>query len=157
MPPPWVKKVTIKEKQIVLTVRADEFRTGENLEISGYATQNSGGFAVVNVIQAVPKPNPDDTVDMYVTASPSRPFKKGEAVTVVLRAGPVWVSVLEEPPTGQGSGSEGVNVRLPQGQPESAEEGTTWNVITSAAYAAPSYMEDDGHQPTGSEASFQAD
>ena len=101
MPPPWVKKVTIKEEQIVLTVQADDFRTGENLEISGYATQTSGAFAVFDIIKTVPDPNPDDTVNMYVTATPSRPFTKGEAVTVTLRAGPVWVSVLEEPPTGQ--------------------------------------------------------
>ena len=157
MPHPWVTKVTIKEKQIVLTVQADEFTAGENLEISGYATQTSGAFAVVNDIQTVPKHNLDDTAYMYVTASPSRGFKKGEPVTVVLRAGPVWITVLEEPPTGQGPGPGGVNVRLPPGHPDSAGEGTTWNVITSAAYATPSYMEDDGHPPTGSEASFQDD
>jgi len=146
MPYPWVTKVTIKEKQIVLTVQADDFRTGENLEISGYATQNSGGFAVVNVVQAVPKPNPDDTVDMYVTATPSRPFTKGEAVTVVLRAGPVWVSVLEEPPTG-------TVPKLPR-SPEPAAEGTTWSVLKSAAYAEPSSGGDDDHTSTGSDDNF---
>lgn len=149
MPPPWVKKVTIKEEQIVLTVQADDFRTGENLEISGYATQTSGAFAVFDIIKTVPDPNPDDTVNMYVTATPSRPFTKGEAVTVTLRAGPVWVSVLEEPPTGQES--------APQAKPpHPAEEGTTWSVVRSAAYAEPSSGEDDDQTSAGSEDSFQA-
>jgi hypothetical protein len=151
MPPqpyPWVTRVTIKEKQIVLTVQADQFRTGESLEISGYATQTSGAFAVFNVIQAVPKANPDETITMYVTASPSQPFMKGQPVTVVLRAGPVWVSVLEEPPTGPAAGSPSVTAHPP------AEEGTTWSVRTSAAYAEPSSGADDNHTSTGSEDSF---
>jgi hypothetical protein len=148
MPPappfPWVTRVTIKEKQIVLTVQADQYRTGESLEISGYATQTSGAFAAFNVIQAVPEANPDETITMYVTASPSRAFTKGEPVTVVLRAGPVWVSVLEEP----GSGAPSVTAHPP------AEEGTTWSVRTSAAYAEPSSGADDDHTSTGSEDSF---
>lgn len=149
MPPappfPWVSKVTIKEKQIVLTVQADQFRTGQSLEISGYATQTSGAFAAFNVIKAVPKANPDNTINMYVTASPSRPFTNGEPVTVVLRAGPVWISVLKEPSNG--------SVPPPQ-LPKPAEDGTTWSVLESAAYAEPSSGADDDHTSTGSEDSF---
>jgi hypothetical protein len=146
MPPPWVNKVTIKEKQIVLTVLADEFREGENIEISGSATQTSGGFAVFDVIQPVPKASPDNTVNMYVTITPSRPFTKGEAVTVVMRAGPVWVSVLEEPLTGSPI------PKLPRSEP--AAEGTTWSVLKSAAYAEPSSGGDDDHTSTGSDENF---
>jgi hypothetical protein len=152
-PHPWVTKVTIKEKKIVLTVQVDEFTAGESLEISGYATQTSGGFAVVNDIQAVPEQNPDDTAFIYVMASQSRPFQKGEAVTVVLRAGPVWVTVLKEPPAGQGTGSG--NLGLPPSQVhDPAEDGLTWSVITSAGYAEPSSTGDDDQPSTGSEASF---
>jgi hypothetical protein len=150
MPPPWVNKVTIKEKQIVLTVLADEFREGENIEISGSATQTSGGFAVFDVIQPVPKASPDNTVNMYVTITPSRPFTKGEAVTVVMRAGPVWVSVLEEPLTGS------VPTRRAPKPSASAEDGTTW-ILTSAAYAEPSTGGDDDQAATGSEDNFQGD
>jgi hypothetical protein len=151
MPFPWVKQVTIKENKVVLTVQADEFAPFENLELSGYATQNSGAFAVFDVVQRVPEPNPDDTIDIYVTVTPSRPFTKGEAVTVTMRAGPVWVSVLKEPPTGQGT--------VPQqtsgsSHPESAEEGTTW-LLTSASYAEPSSGEDDDQASAGSDGSFQ--
>ena len=157
MPFPWVKKVTIKDQQIVLTVQADEFKDYENLELSGYATQNSGAFAVFDVIQAVPEPNPDDTINMYVTVTPSQPFTKGEAVTVTMRAGPVWVSVLEEPPPAPGPGSQPLP-RSPQlpAHPQPAGDGTTWSVLTSAAYAEPSSGGDDDQASTGSDGSFQA-
>jgi hypothetical protein len=151
MPPqpyPWVTKVTIRDSKIILTVQADKFTTGENIELSGYATQTSGGFAVFDVIKVVPKPKLDYSVNMYVTATPSRPFRKGEAVTVVLRAGPVWVSVLKE-----GADPGHPTLSDPSAAPDLAGEGTTWTFV-SAAYAEPSSGGDDDHTSTGSEDSF---
>jgi hypothetical protein len=124
MPHPYVTRVTVKANQIVLTIKVDEYPTGEPLEISGYATQNGGAFAVFNDIQAVPEPNPDDTAYMYLTALPSQDFKKGHAVTVVLRAARVWATVLGEPQIGEGPSLE---------WPELAEAGTAWNVIKSVS------------------------
>ena len=151
MPIPYVTSVTFnQEKKIVLTVKIDEtFTTGEPLEISGHATQDGGAFAIFNEIQAVPKRNPDKTAYIYVTATPSQPFVKGQAITVVLRTATVWATVLEqgeeEPSIGGGLKASGTAL---------AEEGMSWGKISSVAYPAPPSMGNDGHAPTGSEASF---
>jgi hypothetical protein len=146
---PYVTKVTLKKKQIVLTVKLEGFTAGDPIELSGYATQNGGAFAVFNDIQKVPEPNPDDTTIMYVTAAPSRDFEEGDAITVVLRAAMVWATVLEEGEEEEPSTGHGPSIS----RPHLAEEGTSWGRIRSVTYPAPS-MGNDGHASTGSEASF---
>ena len=42
---PYVTKVAFKNGQIVLRIEVDEYLVDESVEISGYATQNGGGFA----------------------------------------------------------------------------------------------------------------
>jgi len=119
MPRPFVTNVTFKGGEMVLTVELDKFLANKPVEISGYATQNSGGFATFYDIQSVGE-TPAGTVVMYVKATPATAFNIGDDVTVSLRASSVWVTVLGEgqdgemPPNYQ-------PLALPQGTP--AEEG----------------------------------
>jgi hypothetical protein len=115
MPRPYVSAVTFKGGQIVLTVQLDEYLAGQPVEISGYATQNSGAFANFYSIASVGA-NPDGTVVRYVMATPKKAFMAGEAVTVSLRAAKVWTTVLT-----------GIS---PAGPPVTAADGTTWNNVT---------------------------
>lgn len=150
MPFPWVTDVTLKNNQMVLTVKIEGFTSGERIELSGYATQNGGAFAVFNGLQVVPEPTPDGKITMYVTALSWQNFVTGHPVTVVLRAARVWVTVLEEEEEEEPSTEYAP--RLPR--PELAEGGMSWSKIKSAAYPAPPSTGNDGHAPAGSEASF---
>jgi hypothetical protein len=154
MPPqpyPWVTDVTFKDNQIVLTVKIEGFNPGETIELSGYATQKSGAFAVFNDLQTVPEPNPGNKIFMYVTSLSSRDFVDGDAVTVVFRAARVWTTVLAE-------GEEGASGGYPTAPPprELAEDGTSWSRRMSAAYPAPPPAGYDGHAAAGGEDNFQA-
>jgi hypothetical protein len=139
MPNPYVTNVTFRNSQIVLTVRVDEFRPGESLEISGHATQNGAAFASFYDTQTVPKPNPDGTAYIYVKATPSEQFEKGHSITVVLRAAKVWVTVLGDSPPEQGASGL---------QAELAGEGSTWSYIKAV------WPPDDDQASAGNEASF---
>src|SRR5262245_23970824 len=144
---PYVTNVTLKKNQIVLTVRVDEFEPGEPLEISGHATQNGGAFAVFYDVQRVPEQNPDGTAYMYVKSPPSREFKTGHDVTVVLRAARVWATVLTEPQDGQTPSKD---------KDELAEEGTTWNIIKAVASpdVGPSSVWNASQTSAGGDSSF---
>jgi len=154
MPNPYVKNVAFIDNQLVLTVQVDDYPVGEVLEISGYATQNGGAFAVFNDVKAVPERNPDGTGYMYVKASPSQGFTKGRQVTVALRAARVWTTVLRpaQPEPGQASGADGAI--QPPGDDVPADEGTTWNDLRAVTYAAPLSTGNAGQTPTGSGATF---
>lgn len=149
-PRPYVTNVTLKNNQIVLTVKVDDYPPGEPLEISGHATQNNGAFAVFYDLQPVPEPNPDGTAYMYVKAPQSQEFEQGHDVTVVLRAARVWTTVLGEEQPEQGSAT----VVGPQVQGESAGEGVNWNTVKAVTYAGPSSTGHAGQTTAGSEASF---
>lgn len=150
---PYVTNVAFISNQIVLTVEVDEYAPGDTVEISGTATQTNGAFAVFNAIQRVPAPNPDGKTYMYVKAPPSEDFKKGHAVTVVLRAGRVWTTVLGEEQSEPGSPPRGP--RLPSsGGDASAEDGHAWSVVAKVTYAGPSSAGNDGQTSAGSEARF---
>jgi hypothetical protein len=123
MPRPYVSGVTFTGGQIVLTVQLEESLAGQPVEISGYATQNSGGFATFYETQTAGA-NPDGTVVVYVKGTPGKPFMIGEAVTVSLRAAKVWVTVL----TPEGGISRG-------GTLMAAADGTTWNNVTQVGWA----------------------
>jgi len=123
----WVTQVTFKDGQILLTVLIDEFLPDESVEISGYATQNSGGFANFYDIQPVTE-NPDGSVIMYVKATPSQPFKEGDDITVVLRAARVWVTVLKAQQDGQAPQPYHYPA-TPAGP--AAPEGAIWNGVRS--------------------------
>lgn len=139
MSPPYVTSVTLKDNQIVLTVRVDNFKPGESLEISGQATQNGGAFAAFHDTQSVPEPNPDGTAYIYVKATPSEQFENRRNVTVVLRAAKVWATVLGESPPEQ----------RPAGRVDTAGDGSTWNYIKAV------WPPDDDQAYVGNEASFQ--
>lgn len=136
---PYVTNVTFKDGQIVLTVRVDNYRPGESLEISGQATQNGGAYAAFYDTQSVPEPNPDGTAFIYVKATPSEQFENGRNVTVVLRAAKVWATVLGESPPEQ----------RPVGNVVPAGDGSTWSYIHAM------WPPDDDQAPAGNEASFQ--
>lgn len=154
MPNPYVTNVTFRNNLVVLTVEATEWTPGESLEISGQATQTGGAFAVFNDIQLVPEPNPDGKAYMWVTARPSVAFKKGHAVTVVLRAARVWTTVVQPQPD-PGS-STGPAAKLPPpGGDDPAGDGTTWSVVSEVAYAVPVSTGDAGQSSAGAESSFQ--
>lgn len=155
MPNPYVKNVAFIEGKIVLAIRVDEYPVDEVLEISGYATQAGGGFAVFNDIQPVRERNPDGTDLMYVKASPSPryDFKKGHDVTVVLRAARVWTTVLGEAPPEQGESPEPTAEVQPD-EAASAEEGTSWSEVKKVAYAIPLPAGNAGQTSTGSSPPF---
>ena len=138
MPNPYVTSVTLKNNQIVLTVRVDDYQTGESLEISGQATQNGGAYAAFYDTKTVPEHNPDGTAYVYVTATPSQEFEQGRNVTVVLRAAKVWVTVLGESPPEQGAVAH-----------VEAGEGSTWSYIKAL------WPPDTDAASSGSEPSFQ--
>jgi hypothetical protein len=146
MPHPYVTNVTLRDGQIVLTVRVDDFVGDDSVEISGYATQNGGAFASFYDIQPITE-NPDGTRVVYVKATPSQGFNNGEAVTVSLRAARVWVTVL----------TEGPEITATYGDTGPAQEGTTWNNPTSMAWATPgsSSKWSDGQASAGSDSSFR--
>jgi len=124
MPRPYVSAVTFLDDQIVLTVQLDEYLAGQSVEISGYATQNSGGYATFYGFQTAEK-NPDGTVVTYVKAAPAQEFMEGDPVTVFLRAAKVWVTVLRE---------EGWK---PENHPtKPATDGTTWDTVAKVGWAA---------------------
>jgi hypothetical protein len=158
MPHPYVTKVTFFNNQLVLTIEIDEFAPGETLEISGHVTQTGGGFAVFNDIQPVPEHNPDGGAYMWVKAPPSSAFKKGHAVTVVLRAARVWATVLgenqPEPGEAESAPPSGAAQSPPSSdQAEPAGEGTTWGDVRQVAYPVPPPT-GNGLAPPGSGASF---
>ena len=139
MPRPYVSGVTLKGGQIVLTVQLDEYLAGQPVEISGYATQNSGAFANFYGIQTVGA-NPDGTVVMYVEATPEKAFIAGEDVTVSLRAAKVWVTVLS-----------GIS---PAGPPVKAVDGTVWNSVQEEVWAGASSSWNGGPATGGSGSSL---
>ena len=161
---PYVTKVTVKNEQIMLKIGVDEFTPGETLEISGHATQTGGAFAVFYDIQLVPEKDPDGEAYIWVKAPPSQDFKKGHAVTVVLRAARVWTTVLGEAPPEPGSSpgqTESATLQglaqLPQsqGSDESADEDTNWNDVRAVIYAGPSSLGNAGQTLIRGGASFQ--
>jgi hypothetical protein len=157
MPNPYVKNVAFVDGNIVLAIRVDEYPVNEVLEISGYATQAGGAFAVFNDIQPVRERNPDGTDLMYVKASPSPAydFKQGHDVTVVLRAARVWTTVLGESPPEQGWSPEPTAEVQPD-EAASAEDGTSWSEVKKVAYAIPLPTGNAGQASAGGETSFQS-
>jgi hypothetical protein len=153
MPHPYVTRVTFTDDQIVLTVQLDLFPSGEFIEISGFATQNSGGFANFYDIQPVKK-NPDGTVIMYVKATPTKAFENGEDVTVSLRAAIVWVTVLTET---QDEEIEPTDQSKPATGGATAQAVTALNGVTAVGWASggpvPSWGA--GQASAGSDSSFQ--
>jgi len=141
----YVTKVTFINNQLVVKIGLDDFTPGESLEISGYATQAGGAFAVFHDIQPVPEKDPDGETSMWVQAPPSAAFMKGKAVTVVLSAARVWTTVLGERQPGPVSSLD---------QDESADEGMTWDDVRHVKYAAPLSAGHAGHTPTGEDATF---
>ena len=124
MPYPYVTKVTFLGGKIVLTVELDKYLANESVEISGYATQNSGGLATFYDVQSVGE-NPDGTVVMFVRATPSKHFNNCEPVTVSLRAARAWVVVLTQ--------SEQMGA-VPDGT--SAPDGATWDTVKTVGYVS---------------------
>jgi hypothetical protein len=154
MPHPYVTHVTFADGQIILTIELAKSMANESVEISGYATQNSGGFATFYDIQS-PGENPDGTVIMYVSATPTKAFQNGEDVTASLRASRVWVTVLKESRDGQTS---------PRYDPESvgmqgpgAKDGTSWSNIRAVGWASPSPVSTAGdpQASVGNDSPFQ--
>jgi hypothetical protein len=136
---PYVTGVTFNGGKIVLTVLLDTFLANKPVEISGFATQNSGGFATFYGIQSANE-NPDGTVLMYVTATPSVEFKNGEDVTVSLRAASVWITVLGE---SQDGGIQPAAAGTP------AQDGATWDSLKSVGYpTAGAEWESAGSDPS---------
>jgi len=139
----YVTKVTLRNNQVVVKIGLDDFTPRESVEISGYATQAGGAFAVFNDIQLVPERDPDGEITMWVKAPPSADFKKGKAVTVVLRAARVWTTVLGEREPGSSPD-----------QDEPTDEGMTWDDVREVKYAAPSSAGHTDQTPTGGDTTF---
>lgn len=128
---PYVTKVTLLDGQVVLTVEFDASAAGQPFEIAGHATQNGGAFANfydVKVAQAAP----DGTVVAYVKAPPMEAFKKGEDITVVLRAARVWATVLKQTPPDQTPPEVVTEPVVPP-----VQGGTTWNMVKKVEWVAP--------------------
>jgi|SRR5215472_10070043 len=148
---PYVTKVTFIGGKIVLTVELDEYLANESVEISGYATQNSGGFATFYDVQSVGE-NPDGTVVMFISATPSNQFNDGEPITVSLRAARVWVAVLAQSKDGQLGGPAPAPVGTP------AQDGTTWDSLKAVGWvSAGARSSSNPSQKSAGGASFPAE
>ena len=88
------------DDNIVLSIDVGAFKSGEYVEVSGYATQTTyetsvdGGFATFSEIREIELPNSSDTAKLTVTAKPTREFQQDLDVTVAVRVSKVWVTVL---------------------------------------------------------------
>lgn len=148
---PYATDVSFKDGQIVLTIELDNYLANESVEISGYATQSNGAFATFYDIQSTEE-NPAGRVMMFVKATPTVGFQKGEPVTVSLRASRVWVTVLRESQDEQYS---------PAKQPQGPTAGTAapgpFNRVTAVAWANPLQMPSASASETsaGSDSNFQ--
>lgn len=155
MPHPWVANVAFKDNHLILRIELDISMANQAIEISGYVTQNGGGFATIYDIQSVGK-TPDGRVEMYVTATPAKAFQNGEDVTATLRASRVWVTVLKESQDGQ---------TAPRYDPEStppgpaAKDGTSWSSLRAVGWASPdpSSASSDDQTPASSDYIFRSE
>ncbi len=118
MPFPYVDSATIKNDSIELAVEVDPNDSGTYVEVSGSATQTGGAFANFYDIRPVPAaPNdPDDptSTKRYVFVSahaiPPNKFREDQDVTVVIRVGKVWLTVLGKgPATSEAEGTQSGN------------------------------------------------
>jgi len=104
---PYVTSATIKGNYIEIGVEADNYKVGDYIEISGQATQSGGAFANFYDIKEVEDTAATTTIgddgqkhyNVYVKAHPLPPnqFKLSEDVTIVIRVGKVWLTVLGRP------------------------------------------------------------
>jgi len=123
MPHPYVTSAEIKGNFIEIGVEADDYQPGSYIEVSGHATQTGGAFANFYDIKEVPAPAPSrdgkDHSDVYVQAHPLPPnqFRETEAVSIVIRVGKVWLTVL----------GRTYDPTLPHGTP--AGDGTRWDQL----------------------------
>ena len=89
----FVTSATLQNGKITFSVGVYEFKAGEPVEISGYATQTGGAF--VNIYQIVQVPvMADPAVDVTVDPQSGQQFSQDDEITVVIRAAKVWVTVL---------------------------------------------------------------
>jgi hypothetical protein len=128
---PYVTKVAFRKGQIVLTLAVDDFLADDSIEISGFATQNSGGLATFYDIQPIIE-NPDGTRVVYTKATPAQEFHNGEDITVSLRAARVWTTVITGSEVG-GISSEKSGGDTP-GTPY--QDGTILDNVRTVAWAA---------------------
>ena len=97
----FVTKATLQNGKITFSVGVYDFKAGDPVEISGYATQTGGAFANIYQIDQVPD-MADPSVDVTVEPRSRKQFSKDEEVTVVIRAAKVWVTVLGSKPPQDG-------------------------------------------------------
>jgi len=124
---------------IEIGVDASNYVTGDYIEISGHATQTGGAFANFYDIKEVDDPS----TSVYVQAHPLPPnqFKKSEDVTIVVRVGKVWLTVLGRP---YDKTQEG----------EAAEDGTRWDQLRKWSEVNRSSDAKDGYPPPAGSSSF---
>ena len=124
MPRPYVTSATIKNDRIEISVEVNPSDSGTYVEVSGSATQTGGAFANFYDIQLVPTaPNDPNSTDCYVFVSahpiPPNKFREDQDVTVVIRVGKVWLTVLGNGPLAAEASN---SVQM-------AGEGTMWNTV----------------------------
>src|SRR5215471_13362110 len=144
MPHPYVTSAQIKNNFIEIGVEADDYEPGSYIEVSGHATQTGGAFANFYDIKEVPAPVPgrdgDKHSDVYVQAHPLPPnqFKANEDVSIVIRVGKVWLTVLGR-------------TYNPNLEGLAAGEGTTWDQLRKWSEVNRSSDSKDGYpSPDGS-------
>jgi hypothetical protein len=133
MPHPYVTSAAIKNNMIEISVEVDASEAGTYVEVSGSATQTGGAFANFYDIRQVPAadPNarssdPDDAGKpvsfVYVSAHPLPPnkFRTDQDVSLVIRVGKVWLTVL---------GKSGTTGPSDPASIPSAGEGALWNAL----------------------------
>jgi hypothetical protein len=89
----FVTSATLQNGKITFSVGVYEFKAGEPVEISGYATQTNGAFVNIYQIKQVPD-MADPAVDVTVDPQSGQQFSQDDEITVVIRAAKVWVTVL---------------------------------------------------------------
>ena len=114
----FVTSATLQNGKITFSVGVYEFKAGEPVEISGYATQTNGAFVNIYQIKQVPD-MADPAVDVTVDPQSGQQFSQDDEITVVIRAAKVWVTVLGSTPPQEGLGAE----------TRSADASITWDNV----------------------------
>jgi len=138
---PYVISAEIKGNFIEIGVDASNYVAGDYIEISGHATQTGGAFANFYAITEVEDPS----ISVPVQAHPLPPnqFRASEDVSIVVRVGKVWLTVLGRPYD-----------KTQEGQ--AAKNGTRWDQLKKWSEVNRSSDAKDGYPSLVDGSSFPA-
>lgn len=104
----------MNDGSLTLTVAVFGFEPGDQVEISGSATQANGAIATFYDLQTLPPAKPGGGSFVTAKATPATGFVVGQVITVVGRAAKIWGTVLYADPDDQPPGVKAVWATNPE-------------------------------------------